>query len=252
MTSIIDGSRLGPHRSQPRPGAGLSRLRRGVPARRAARLLRVFRPARGRVRPGGARPGHPRSRSRPARKNIWRYAGLLPVGQDPATRVTLNPGFTPLVAAPGLGRRAGLHRAAVRQGRQRQPDPLVQGPGRLGRAHRRPRARLHPLRLRLHRQPGQLRRRARRPGRRAVDRLHPRRPGAGQGRHDRGVRRRPGRDRRLLRRRQPALRRAGRDRRVRGHRVRQRQRPAVLRRGFQDARVTRWPSSSAGGSRRRW
>src|SRR3954464_9420195 len=34
--------------------------------------------------------------------NIWRYAGLLPAGQDPSARVSLNPGLTPLVAAPGL------------------------------------------------------------------------------------------------------------------------------------------------------
>src|SRR5690349_689816 len=35
-------------------------------------------------------------------QNIWRYAALLPAGQDPATRVTLDPGMTPLVAAPAL------------------------------------------------------------------------------------------------------------------------------------------------------
>jgi threonine synthase len=41
-------------------------------------------------------------------QNIWRYAGLLPAGQDPATRVTLDPGLTPLVSAPGLAARIGL------------------------------------------------------------------------------------------------------------------------------------------------
>jgi threonine synthase len=40
--------------------------------------------------------------------SIWRYAALLPVGQDPATRVTLDPGFTPLVAAPALADEVGL------------------------------------------------------------------------------------------------------------------------------------------------
>jgi threonine synthase len=40
--------------------------------------------------------------------NIWRYAALLPVGQDPASRVTLNPGFTPLVPATALARAIGL------------------------------------------------------------------------------------------------------------------------------------------------
>src|SRR3954466_8062358 len=35
-------------------------------------------------------------------QNIWRYAALLPAGQNPAERVTLNPGMTPLVSAPAL------------------------------------------------------------------------------------------------------------------------------------------------------
>ena len=41
-------------------------------------------------------------------KSIWRYAGLLPVGQDPAARVTLNPGFTPLVPAAALAAELGV------------------------------------------------------------------------------------------------------------------------------------------------
>lgn len=40
--------------------------------------------------------------------NLWRYAPLLPVGQDPATRVTLDPGMTPLVAADALAAELGL------------------------------------------------------------------------------------------------------------------------------------------------
>ena len=40
--------------------------------------------------------------------NMWRYAGLLPVGQDPASRVTLDPGFTPLVRADALADHIGL------------------------------------------------------------------------------------------------------------------------------------------------
>src|SRR5690349_19914851 len=42
-------------------------------------------------------------------QNIWRYAALLPAGQDPATRVTLDPGLTPLVAAPQLAAAIGLN-----------------------------------------------------------------------------------------------------------------------------------------------
>jgi threonine synthase len=40
--------------------------------------------------------------------NIWRYAPLLPVGQDAATRVTLNPGCTPLVRADALAAELGI------------------------------------------------------------------------------------------------------------------------------------------------
>jgi threonine synthase len=40
--------------------------------------------------------------------NIWRYAALLPAGQDPASRVTLDPGLTPLVSAPALAAAVGL------------------------------------------------------------------------------------------------------------------------------------------------
>jgi len=40
--------------------------------------------------------------------NLWRYAALLPAGQDPAARVTLDPGCTPLVAAPNLGDKLGI------------------------------------------------------------------------------------------------------------------------------------------------
>jgi threonine synthase len=43
--------------------------------------------------------------------NMWRYAPLLPVGQDPSTRVTLNPGWTPLVRADALADAIGLHAA---------------------------------------------------------------------------------------------------------------------------------------------
>lgn len=40
--------------------------------------------------------------------NIWRYAALLPAGVDPATRVTLNPGMTPLIKADGLAAELGM------------------------------------------------------------------------------------------------------------------------------------------------
>src|SRR5258707_9930295 len=40
--------------------------------------------------------------------SIWRYAGLLPVGQDPARRVDSNTGMTPLIRADRLGEALGF------------------------------------------------------------------------------------------------------------------------------------------------
>src|SRR6195952_3366685 len=40
--------------------------------------------------------------------SIWRYAGLLPVGQNPATRVDSGTGMTPLIRADGLADRLGF------------------------------------------------------------------------------------------------------------------------------------------------
>jgi threonine synthase len=42
-------------------------------------------------------------------QNIWRYAPLLPVGIDPASRVTLDPGMTPLIRADALAAEIGLN-----------------------------------------------------------------------------------------------------------------------------------------------
>jgi threonine synthase len=47
-------------------------------------------------------------------QSIWRYAGLLPVGQDPAGRVTLNPGMTPLVRADRLAEELGMRQLWVK------------------------------------------------------------------------------------------------------------------------------------------
>ena len=41
-------------------------------------------------------------------QNIWRYAPLLPVGADPSSRVTLDPGLTPLVKADLLAKELGI------------------------------------------------------------------------------------------------------------------------------------------------
>ena len=49
------------------------------------------------------RPGHLALRE----PTLWRYRDVLPV-DDPEDRVSLGEGFTPLLAAPGLGARLGL------------------------------------------------------------------------------------------------------------------------------------------------
>ena len=82
------------------------------------------------------------------------------------------------------------------------------------------------------------------PGRDQDRGLHPEQPGEAQAGQLRRLHRLAGRRRRQLRRREPArLRDRGRGGRLG---VRQRQRPPLLRRGLQDARATRSPSSSAG------
>jgi threonine synthase len=40
--------------------------------------------------------------------NLWRYAGLLPTGQDPKSRQSLDPGLTPLIPAEPLAAALGL------------------------------------------------------------------------------------------------------------------------------------------------
>ena len=135
-------------------------------------------------------------------------------------------------------RRPARGRARPRRGldqeRHAQPDELVQGPRRLGRAEQGARVRLQGRGVRVDRQPRELRRRARGARRAAQLRVHPVEPRAGQGRHHRGLRRQRRRDRGQLRRRQPAVRGARRHLRVG---VREREHAAVLRRGLEDARV---------------
>ncbi|WP_025272738.1 threonine synthase [Haloglycomyces albus] len=46
--------------------------------------------------------------------NIWRYAGLLPVGNIASDRVSLNPGMTPLIEADNLARELGMRKLWVK------------------------------------------------------------------------------------------------------------------------------------------
>jgi threonine synthase len=56
------------------------------------------------------RPGHLELRE----PTMWRYREVLPL-EDPAARVTLGEGMTPLVPAPRLGARLGLQRLVVKE-----------------------------------------------------------------------------------------------------------------------------------------
>ena len=170
------------------------------------RLRALLRAARGRLRLLRARRRRRRSaRSRPARRASG--ATRTSCRSASARRDTLQPGLTPLVRADRLAERLGARRG-LDQERRRQPDPLVQGPGRRGRAGEGARARLRDGRLRLDRQPRERRRRACRGGRARLLRLRPRRPRGAEAARDRCLRDPAGRRQGQLRRRQPALHRA--------------------------------------------
>ncbi|CAA9240194.1 MAG: Threonine synthase, partial [uncultured Blastococcus sp.] len=221
------------HPPQPRPGPGVPQLRRHVRADRRARLRRVLRSAGGRLRPRADAGGHPRADPGGSAEHLAlrRSAARRPRPGRPGEP---RPGPDPAGARRPARRRARAHRWPLGEGRLGQPDALLQGPRRQPRRHRRQGPGLSQDRGCLDGQPGQLGGRARRTRRHPVLRLHPQRPRAGQGRPVGGLRADAGRRRRVLRRRQPADQRARRDRRVRGHRLRQPERPALLRRGLQD------------------
>ena len=142
------------------------------------------------------------ARSRRARADIWRYADFLPLAERPRDPAAARPD----AAGPRRpARRAPRPRRGLDQERRRQPDPLVQGPGRRGRAGEGARARLRDRRLRLDRQPRQRRRRPRRRRRAGVLRLRAGRPRGAEAARDRRLRHQAGRRQRQLRRRQPAL-----------------------------------------------
>ena len=137
-------------------------------------------------------------------------------------------------AAGRPARRAARPARGVDQERRGQPDPLVQGPRRVGRDRSRARARLPDGRVRVDRQPGQRGGRPRGGRRTRVLRVHPARPRGAEGARDRRLRHEPRLGPRQLRRRQPPLHRA-----LGGARlgVREHQHAAVLLAGVEDARV---------------
>ena len=158
--------------------------------------LRLLRARRG-VEPSGG--------SRPARSSIWRYADFLPFEAPPSDGARRG---RDAAGAGRPARRAARAARGVGQERRRQPDALVQGPRRDGRAREGARARLRGRRLRVDRQPRERGRRARRRRRARVVRLHPGRPRGAEDPRHRRLRHEPRRRQRQLRRRQPALHRA--------------------------------------------
>ena len=187
-------------------------------------------------------------------QNIWRYADFLPLrgAAGPvgplASRAGLPAGCTPLVRADRLAERLGLREVWVKNDRANPThsfkDRVVTVAAAPG-----PRARLRDPRLRLHRQPGQLRRRHRR-RRSAWSPTSSSRPTSRSRRSSR-----PASTARTSSRstattttstasapRSPASCELG---------VRERQHAALLRGGLQDRWRTRSPSSSAGARRDR-
>ena len=125
-----------------------------------------------------------------------RPAGHLALRRLPAVRrAPARPAAARADAAGARrpARRAARPRRGLDQERRRQPDPLVQGPGRRGRAREGARARLRDRRLRLDRQPRQRGRRPRGGGRARLLRLRPRRPRGAEAARDRRLRHQAGR-----------------------------------------------------------
>ena len=185
--------------------------------------------------------------SRRARSTLWRYADFLPL--EGAAQSALPTGWTPLVRADRLAERLGLGEVWVKN---ETANPTHSFKDRVVSVAL---ARAQELgfdddRLRLDRQPRQRRRRPRRRRRARVLRLHPGRPRGGEDpRH--------GRLRHERRRRQAATTTTSTGSAPRSPAsapwafVNVNLRP-VLRRGLEDARASRSPSSSAGSCPTAW
>ena len=134
-------------------------------------------------------PPRPSARSRRARGDL----ALL--GLPPLRRAARRPARARPDAAGSRrpARRAPRDRRALGQERRRQPDPLLQGPGRGGGGREGEGARLRDGRLRLHREPRQRGRSPRRGGRARLLRLRPGRPRGAEAARHRHLRHQPGR-----------------------------------------------------------
>ena len=176
-------------------------------------------------------------------QTLWRYRGL-PAGRRP-------PGGAAgrhVAARPGAaaGRSAGPRLPAVRQDRDVQPHPLLQGPGGRDRCRQGPRAWLRGAVLRVHGEPGRRYGRRRRGARPAHLHLRARRSGARKDRRGGGLRQHRLRRRGIVRRRQPALLRAGLRAAVG---VRQREHARLLLGGLEDDRARDRRAARLAGAR---
>ena len=160
-----------------------------LPAGGAVRLRAMLRSPGGRLR---SRETVIRTRCAPdpGRPALVVALHRLPAGAG-ATAGNAAGGMDP-AAARRSPRRAARAARGLDQERRRQPDPLVQGPGRLGRAGSGPRARLPDDRVRLDREPGQRGGGPRRGRRARVLRVHTARPRRAEGPRHRRIRHQPG------------------------------------------------------------
>ena len=194
---------------------------------------RCFGPLEVELRPLGARRPRRAAAQDPGGPAVDLALRRTSCRSTAARRPALDAGLhaaDPLRAARRAPRRGG----GLGQERRRQPDPLVQGPGRERGGRQGAGARLRGRRLRLDREPRERGRRPCRRRRARLLRLRARRPRGAEDPRHRRLRHEAGRGGRQLRRRQPALHRAvGRA----SVGVRERQPAPVLRRGLQDAGI---------------
>ena len=59
------------------------------------------------------------------RADLWRYAEVLPV-RDPAARICLGEGWTPLLDAPRTAARMGVRRLWIKEEGQNPPGEVIQ------------------------------------------------------------------------------------------------------------------------------
>ena len=141
--------------------------------------------------------GEVRRRIQGGPQNIWRYADFLPLAGGPpgpsgrlGSRVGLPAGCTPLIRADRLAHRLGLREVWVKNDAANPTHSFKDRVVSVA-VTRAPRARLRDHRMRLDRQPRELRRGAWRGARPGLLRLHPRRPRGAEDPRDRRLRNQP-------------------------------------------------------------